>query len=101
MRHVGEDGEGRGTPEWARRRLALAGGLAGLAVGAAIASGGIAAADHTSQVLPVAPAIEGGGPPSPAPPPPSAEPNDPAAPPAAAPGDGIPGQPGAPAPPQP
>jgi hypothetical protein len=90
-RHVRQDKEVGGTlPPARRRRFALTAGLTGLAVGAVVAGGGIASADHASQPLLKAPFADGGQPP-PGPP----GPDDQGSPP---PGPAPAGQPGAPGP---
>ena len=92
-RHVRQEKEVGGIlPPARRRRFALAAGLTGLAVGAVVAGGGIASADHATQPLLKAPFADGGQAP---PGPPGPGPDDQGPPP---PGPAPAGQPGAPGP---
>jgi hypothetical protein len=99
-RHIRRDEVDATLQPTRRRPFVLAAGLTGLVVGAAIAGGGIAAADHASQPVSNAPFVDGGQPP-PGPPGPDDQQGPPGQPAPGAPGGGQPGAPGAPPPPPP
>ena len=97
-RHIRKHDEVGAALRRARRdSFVLAASLAGLAVGAAVSGGGVAAADHSSQPVPIARFADGGQPP-PGPPGPG---DDQQAPPPGAPAPGQPGAPGGPGAPPP